>query len=150
MIRTIFLGFLVPVFVACGDDGTGVEDIAGTYTLQSVDGEALPVTVRGEAGASDFIEVLAGDVDLKQDNTCTAFLRTNGVLEDGRDVQTDDFSLIGTCTLKNGTITMTFPLGRPTITASITGSTITITDIHEHFISDPAPRQAGTVFVYEK
>ena len=103
-----------------------------------------------EVGAPDFIEVLAGDVDLNQDNTCTTFLRTRRVRADGSVVNTDFFSLLGTCTLSNGTITMNFPLDEPTITASITGSTISITDIHEHFISDPAPRGAGTVFVYEK
>ena len=38
MIRRVFLAFFVFGLVACGDDGTGLEDIAGTYTLQTVDG----------------------------------------------------------------------------------------------------------------
>ena len=54
MIRRVVLAFVVFGLVACGGGGTGVEDLAGTYVLQSIDGEALPVTV-SEVGAPDFI-----------------------------------------------------------------------------------------------
>ena len=36
------LAFLVFGLVACGDDSTGLEDIAGTYTLQTVEGGGFP------------------------------------------------------------------------------------------------------------
>ena len=42
MIRRVFLAFLVFGLVACGDDGIRPEDIAGTYTLQTVNGEPFP------------------------------------------------------------------------------------------------------------
>ena len=42
MVRRFFLALVVCVVTACGDDIIGPEDVAGTYTLQSIDGEALP------------------------------------------------------------------------------------------------------------
>ena len=42
MIHRVVLAFLVLGLVACGDDGVGPEDVAGTYTLESLDGEGLP------------------------------------------------------------------------------------------------------------
>ena len=45
MVRRFFLALVVCVVTACGDDIIGPEDVAGTYTLQSIDGEALPAVV---------------------------------------------------------------------------------------------------------
>ena len=39
MIRTVFLAFLVFGLLACGDDGIGPEDIVGTYTSDTLNGE---------------------------------------------------------------------------------------------------------------
>ena len=70
MIRRVFLAFLVFGLVACGDDGTGLEDIAGTYTLQTVDGGGLPAVLE-ETGTTFLLEITAGSVTLNQDMTCS-------------------------------------------------------------------------------
>ena len=54
---------------ACGDDGTGLENIAGTYTLQTVDGEELPVVL--EETETSLREITAGSLTLNQDATCS-------------------------------------------------------------------------------
>ena len=58
----------------CGDDdGTGPDNnIEGTYTLETIEGEELPVTVIEFEGVK--IEVLSGNVRLMDDNEFTASL----------------------------------------------------------------------------
>ena len=70
MIRRVFLAFLVFGVTACGDDGTGLQGITGTYTLQSIDGEGLPAVVSA-VGDAVLQEVTAGSIILNEDTTCT-------------------------------------------------------------------------------
>ena len=69
MIRRVFLTFLVVGVTACGDDGTGLENIAGAYTLQTVDGEELPVVL--EESGIFLREITTGSLTLNQDATCS-------------------------------------------------------------------------------
>ena len=37
MIRRVFLAFLIFGVTGCGDDGTGLENVIGTYLLETID-----------------------------------------------------------------------------------------------------------------
>ena len=122
MIRRVLLGFLVFGMVGCGVDVTDPGSVAGTYTLRTFDGEALP-TVLGGAGAR-LVEVLAGSITLNEDLTCS-FSTTVRDTEDGI-VTTETFTEVCSYTLDSGFITFTTSLGVGV--GSISGSTITIVE----------------------
>ena len=135
MIRRVFLAFLVFALVACGDDGVGPEDIVGTYVLQSIDGEALPVAVL--VGTTLLFEVTAGSVTFDPDMTCRVNISTRGT-EDGP-VSTK--TTVCTYIFNNGALTVNFPAdadtSADTIRGSIVGSRLALND-------------AGSILVYEK
>ena len=133
MIRRVFLAFLVFVMVGCGGvDVFNPESVSGTYTLQTLNGDALPAVLVGT------LEVTAGSITLNQDLSCS----TSRSLRD-----TEDNTITGTtvsvCTYaldSEGSITLTDtanPLDPTPATGSITGSSMTITE-------------DGDVFVYQK
>ncbi len=135
MIRRVFLAFWVFALVACGDDGTGLEDIAGTYTLQTVDGGGLPAVLE-ETETTFLLEITAGSVTLNQDMTCSVITMFR-VTEFGI-VTTDTMTGVCTYTFNNGAITLTILASAETVSGSITGSTLTVTS------------EEGIVFIYEK
>ena len=136
MIRRVFLAFLVFGVTACGDDGTGLEDIAGTYTLQTVDGEGLPA-VLDEIGTTFLPEVTGGSVTLNQDMTCS-FTFSLRETEDGTVTRVTE-TAVGTYTFNNGAISLNFLMVDGFIlSGSITGSTLRLTDT------------AGNVLIFEK
>ena len=110
MIRRVFLAFLVFGVTACGDDGTGLEDIAGTYTLHTVDGEGLPAVldpaVLDEIGTTFLLEVTGGSVTLNQDMTCS-FTFSLRETEDGTVTRVTE-TAVGTYTFNNGAISLNF------------------------------------------
>ena len=118
VIRRVFLALLVLGLVACGDDVIGPEDIAGTYTLQSVNGQSLPW---GEAG----LEVTAGSITINQSMTCSRSL--TGTATDGGTVVTVTDTEVCTCTFVNGVVTFTWDSDGSTDSGSIVGSQLTIT-----------------------
>jgi hypothetical protein len=118
MVRRVFLALLVLGLVACGDDVIGPEDIAGTYTLQSVNGQSLPW---GEAG----LEVTAGSITINQSMTCSRSL--TGTATDGGTVVTVTDTEVCTCTFVNGVITFTWDSDGSTDSGSIVGSQLTVT-----------------------
>ena len=134
MIRRVFLAFLVFGLVACGDAGTGVEDIIGTYVLQSIDGEGLPAVI-SEIGDPVLAEVTAGDVILNQDLTCSSSLATRRELEDGT-VTTSVDAAECAYTFNGRAITLAFPSN--TTSGTISGSTLTLIGVD------------GEVLVFEK
>ena len=126
MIRRGFLAFLVFGMVGCGDLGpfkVDVEDIVGTYVLQSIDGEPLPAVRFGGP-----IEVTAGSLILNQDRTCSysdTFLRT----EDGI-VTAETYTSVCTYIRLDSESIWIDREGVIPWYGEISGSTITITD-HE-------------------
>ena len=119
MVRRVFLAFLVLGLVACGDDVIGPEDIAGTYTLQSVNGQSLPWAL--EAG----VEVTAGGITLNQSMTCSRSL--TAMLTDGGTVATVTQTDVGTYTFVTGAVTLTWASDGSTDSGSIVGSQLTLT-----------------------
>ena len=134
-IRRVFLAVLIFGVTACGGDGTGLENVAGLYTLQTIDGDPLP-WVLFQAGASK-IEVTAGNVILNADMSCTNTF-TYTTTESGNvttETETDEC----TYTINGGAIALTFPfVGGFTNSGSIVGSTLTITS------------QLGAVAIFQK
>ena len=137
MIRRVFLAFLVFGLVACADDGVGPEDIVGTYVLQSIDGEALPVVIL--VGTTLLFEVTAGSVTLDPDMTCRVNISIRET-EDGP-VSTNTTVCTYTFNFNNGAITANFPADADTnasiIRGSIVGSRLALND-------------QGSILVYEK
>ncbi len=135
MIRRVFLAFVVFGVTACGDDGVGLEDIVGTYTLQTADGVTLPA-VLVEIGTTFLLEVTGGSVTLNQDLTCSFSLSVRET-EDGIVFPIDEVTDVCTYTFNNEAIAMT-DSDATTVSGSITGSTLTVT------------QPSGIVFIYEK
>ena len=97
------------LLTACGDS-TGPESVAGTYILQTVNGEALPVTVQGDV-------LSAGSIQLNSAGTYTVSLTIDGQAESG----TDTFTVDGS--------TVTFlDEGDVDFTETVSGDTLTIVD----------------------
>ena len=137
MIRRVFLTFLVIGVTACGDDGTGLENIAGAYTLQTVGGEELPVVL--EESVTFLREITAGSLTLNQDASCSgvSVFRETVFSETELDmVTTNTVTEACTYTFNNGALALTIEFRVP-FNGSITGSTLTLN-------SD------GVVFIYEK
>jgi len=118
MVCRVFLAFLVLGLVACRDDVIGPEDIAGTYTLQSVNGQSLPWVL--EAG----IEVTAGSVTINENMTCSRSL--TATLTDGGTVVTVTNTDEGTYTFVNGAIMFAWDSDDSTDSGSIVGSRLTL------------------------
>ena len=119
MVRRVFLAFLVLGLVACGDDVIGPEDIAGTYTLQSVNGQSLPWGPGSRGGGH------GGEQTLNQSMTCSRIL--TAMLTDGGTVVTVTETDVGTYTFVNGAVTLTWASDGSTDSGSIVGSQLTLT-----------------------
>ena len=107
----VLAGGLLP---AWGDDPTGPESVAGTYILQTINGEALPYLV--QVGFS----VTAGSIQLNSDGTYTISLTVTGL---GAQIITGTFTVDGsTITLDDGT------------TGTVSGDTITVVADGDTFV----------------
>jgi hypothetical protein len=124
MVRRVFLAFLVLGLVACGDDVMGPEDIAGTYTLQSIDGHTLPWVIL-QVGNTYSIKVTAGSITINQNMTCSRSI--TATLTDGGTVTTVTDTDVGTYTFVNGAIMLTWASDGSTDSGSIVGSQFTLT-----------------------
>ena len=115
---------------ACGDKTGGAADvtdpssgIAGTYTLQTVNGTSLPF-VTFQLG-NDKVEVTAGSAQLNSDNTYSYSITltdtTAGTVTTTIDTGTGTYTVTGT------TIQFSDPGdGSGAFTGSISGNTITV------------------------
>jgi len=124
MVCRVFLAFLVLGLVACGDDIVGPEDIAGTYTLQSIDGQTLPWVIL-QVGNTYSMEIMAGSITINQTMTCSRSL--TATLTDGGTVVTITETDVCTYTFVNGAIMFTWDSDGSTESGSIVGSQLTLT-----------------------
>ena len=111
---------------ACGgDDGPAApaDQVAGTYTLRTVAGRQLPVTLVEEAG--DKLELVSGALTLNTDGKFAGTM-TFRITEDGR-VTTETDGGGGTYTVSGGSVVLTAEDGERT-TATRAGNSITFTD----------------------
>ncbi len=135
VIRRVFLAFLVFGMVGCGgDDVFSPESVAGTYTLQTLNGDALPA-VRGEIGTS-FTEVTAGSIILNENLSCSTSLSLQ--VTEGSTVTPGTVMRVCTYTLSSeGAITLidaANPLDPTPATGSLTGSSMTITEDEDVYV----------------
>jgi len=133
MVRRVFLAFLVFGLVACGDDGIGPQDIAGTYTLQTVNGEPSPFFTLQSLNPDGFIELsalAAAHTVLGPQSSCTVSLTFETTIFDSFRNLLVESSMTETnpCTFvfTNGALTLNYTDGKVE-TGSIVGSTLTIT-----------------------
>ncbi len=132
MIRRVFLAVLIFGVTACGDDGTGLENVIGTYILETIDGGPLPWILLQVGG--NKIEVTAGSVTLNADRTCSDSI-TLRTTESGS-VTTDTATDMCTYTTDGQAVTLTYADNTVSV-GSIIGSALTITD-------------AGVTFIFRK
>ncbi len=102
------------LLTACDGDSTGPGGIFGTYTLVSIDGENLPVTLQI---LDTEVEITAGSLRLNSDNTYTMSLT---MTVEGT---TDTGDVSGTFTVDGSTID--FDEG---FTGTVSGNTLTVSD----------------------
>ena len=104
--RRYVLASLAMFVIACGgDSAVAPESAAGSYTLQTVNGKAVPAVFYQDSQEKD--EFVNGSVALSSDNSWTGRLTLRGT-----DLTTnEEFSftapLGGTYSLKSGSITLT-------------------------------------------
>ena len=123
MVRRVFLTVLVFGLVGCGDDSVSPADVAGTYTLQSVDGEGLPAVL---AESTNFLfEITAGSVTLNADLTCSHSVTERGTVQD----MVTEETIVSDCTyaIDDG-FTLTRSGETVALPGSILGTTLTIFD----------------------
>jgi len=131
MVRRVFLAFLVLGLVACGDDVIGPEDIAGTYTLQSVNGQSLPWVIL-QVGDTYSMLVTAGSITINKSMTCSRSLTVTET--DGGTVTTTTDTEVCTYTFVNGAITFSWGSDGDTDSGSIVGSQLTLNTENEILI----------------
>lgn len=104
--RRYVLASLAMLVIACGgDSAVAPESVAGSYTLQTVNGNALPAVFYQDTQEKD--EFVSGSVALSADNSWNGRLVLRGT-----DLTTSqEFSFTapigGTYSLKSGSITLT-------------------------------------------
>lgn len=115
--RMLFLAALVLALPACGDNGTEAEaSFAGTYTLQTIDGHALPFTGEEEV-------VTSGSLILRADKTWTVTFTAHDASGDA------SFTDGGTYTISGNSITLLSSEDNDNpVSGTFSGSTLTITD----------------------
>jgi hypothetical protein len=70
--RLACAAFILAAAACGGDKSTAPKRIEGTYTLQSIDGQTLPMIYYDDATAGQRIEVLSGSITLSSDGTFSA------------------------------------------------------------------------------
>ncbi len=106
----------VALLTACDGDSTGNGgSIVGTYTLQTFNGENLPVEALGgppfPPGVVFMFELTAGSVRLNSGNTCSVSITIRTTFTDA-----------------TGNVTVTTDTETDTCTYSVTGTAIRLTD----------------------
>jgi hypothetical protein len=129
--RALLVGVVAVALGACGGDGgSGPSGIAGTYTLASVNGQALPFTFINVTapGANYRLDLLSGRVTVNADGTYTMTHRWRE--NDNGAVFTADLPDNGTYSRQGDAITFTSSDGE-TDGASLSGGTIIYSETFE-------------------
>lgn len=120
------IGMLGLAAAACGGGDDGINEpasIAGTYNLQTIDGQAPPVVVYEEPGFK--VEITSGNFILAASGSFSTTigwrLTENGV------VTTETESFPGTYTVNGSTVNFAYSDG-DSDSATLAGNTLTFTD----------------------
>ena len=124
--RRLIACLALALFAGCGGDsvtGPSTDSVAGTWTLQTVNGGRLPF-ILAQSGA-DKVEGTSDVITVVSTGTFTQLTNFRTTL-DG--VATDDaIDDHGTWTLKGSALTLTFS-DKSSGTATVSGNTLTVTD----------------------
>ena len=131
MARRVFLAFLVFGLVACGDDSTGLEDILGTYTLQTINEEELGFSFQTvNPDGTILITVINAAEAVFNPQSCAVITNATTTLIDpfGQVRGESSMAVTTQCTFmfRSGALTLNYTDGTVD-TGSIVGSTLTIT-----------------------
>ena len=127
MLGRIFLASWVVVLGACREDSLFPEEVAGTYALETINGDPLPWNIG--SGAGKILDITAGSAVLGSDSSCSVSFT----------IQTAEFDVFGelgspttmtesdSCTfvLDGGGLTLIYSTGDPD-TGSVSGSQVTV------------------------
>ena len=125
--RTLVLAPLVAAAgVACGGgDSTGPANVAGVYTLRTIDGDLLPVVDYLDPVTQDREEIIAGSLELRADRSFVYALDYQETIN-GQPQAPVEESDVGTYTLSGTRITLTGDFND--YAASVNGSAVTLLD----------------------
>jgi len=124
--RRYVLASLAMLLIACGGDkAVGPVSVAGSYTLQTVNGTKVPAAFYQDSQERD--EFVNGSVLLSDDHSWTGQLGLRGT-----DLTTNEMFINtnapigGTYSLKDGQITLTDPFNGLMFTGTVGGGTLSI------------------------
>ena len=126
---------LALLLTACGGDSDSPTEpngasIVGTYALQTILGESLPLIALEEG--DDKLEITAGSIRLNSDDTYSRSVTTR--LTQSGNVTTDVFTVAGTFTANGSTLQFSGSGDEGPFTGSISGNTLTIIDESRPFV----------------
>ena len=106
VVRRFAVAFLLIAAAACGsDNSTAPKRMEGTYTMQSIDGQTLPMIYYDDPTAGQRVEVLSGSITLNSNGTYTSPWSLR--ITDAGTVSPYSETCTGTYTRSVNTITLT-------------------------------------------
>jgi hypothetical protein len=109
--------------IGCGDSTSPILTVAGTWSLQSVDGISLPYIL--EQVGADKAELTS---DVITANSTGSFTETTNIkITEGGQVTNESFPDAGTYTQSGSAVTFTFNSDGSSGTATLNGNTLTMT-----------------------
>ena len=134
--RKFVLGLAALAVLGCGGDSTGPSASAvGTWSLQTINGSSLPLTVAFLASPLYRLEVVSDTYVVSANGTYTEAYTSRETNGSTITTQTDTDN--GTWTQNNNAITLTDSDDGSVVTATISGDIITA-------------NLSGVVFIYER
>ena len=118
------------VLLSCSDSTDSEPGAAGTWQLQTVNGQALPFTL--ETGVGFKLELTGESMTLLE--TGSVSMMTMFRVTDAGVVSTESIPDSGSYTVNGSTITFTFSSDGSTPQATVTGDTMTLGDIGLTFV----------------
>ena len=109
--------------VGCSDSTSPANSLAGTYSLRTVNGAQLPVTIISSPGYTS--EVLAGSIVLDTQGNYTGTIRYRDTYSGQQPTQYDD-TILGYWTLSGSQLTLTDSQTGDQYLATVSGGTITL------------------------
>ena len=127
LVGRAFLASLLIALVGCGEDILLPEEVAGTYVLQTINGDPLPWNIGSTA--DKILDIMAGSAVLGLDSSCNVSVT----------IQTAQFDIFGelqnpttrtesdicSYVLDGGGLTLNYLVGDPD-TGSVSGSEVTL------------------------
>lgn len=130
--RFVVLAVAALLSIACGNDATAPSH-AGTYTLVSINGEAVPILLTEDE--VERVELTRGEIVLRDDNTFDDLLEFTQTVEG--ETTTEPILATGTWQMRGNQLTMTYDGGGGVIDGELENGRIT--------------QQVGSLrFIYQK